>query len=53
MDVQNWEALEVYLRAQFEVDDSIKRIKLVVKVELDGEVKLRRVHAGQRALQHR
>lgn len=41
VDVQNWEALEVYLRAQFEVDDSIKRIKLVVKVELDGEVKLR------------
>ena len=41
VDVQDWAALEVYLRSQFEVDESIKRIKLAVQVELDGEVRLR------------
>jgi hypothetical protein len=42
VDVQDWEKLVVYLRDKFEIDDSIKRISLTVKVELEGEVKLRK-----------
>jgi hypothetical protein len=41
VDVQEWAALEVYLREKFEVDASIKHIKLAAKVRLDGEIKLR------------
>ena len=42
VDVQDWAALEVYLRDKFEVKASVTRISLAVKVELDGEVKLRK-----------
>ena len=41
VDVQEWAPLETYLRTQFEVPDSVKKLKLKVVVRLDGEIKLR------------
>ena len=41
VDVQEWAPLKTYLRTQFEVPDSVKKLKLKVVVRLDGEIKLR------------
>ena len=41
VDMQSWAHLEVYLREQFEVPESVKRIKLKIIVELDGEPRVR------------
>ena len=40
VDTQDWAALEGWVRAQFEVPDAVKKIKLKVRLELDGEAKL-------------